>query len=646
MARPITLSNGELHVGLNNFGLVHDFYYPYVGLENHAAAKNLRHKVGVWVDGQVSWLDDDSWEFQYDYHDNLLISKIVALNNNLGIRLEFDDFVDSEQAAFIRNVHIINLRESNRDCRIYFHQVFVISNSHYADTVQYLPDEKAILHYKNNRVFIVNGQHASGRKFDQFSCGLYGVEGHDGTFRDSEDGKLSGNPVEHGASVDSVIGFEVPLEGHDSQRVYYWVAAGKSQHEALAINDRILREGPSHRLMATSGYWHNWLKTSIKITSKLPENLKTPFMKSLIILKSQIDKRGAVIASLDTTMLNYSRDSYAYAWPRDGAYTIWPLVRLGYTDEPLAFFDFCKRTLHRGGYLMHKYTSDGQLASSWHPYHEKNGQITPPIQTDETAIVLFVFAQYCQLHKNNNQKLLSDYYASLVAPMANFLAGFIDHNTRLPRPSYDLWERLYQTTTYTTAVTYGALVEASKIADDFGANDDSSRWRIAADDIKANSSNLYSQEKKCFIKGICDDGSIDDTVDISSSFGAFMFGLFDVNSTEVKTSIEACQKYLKTSENHPGLARFVNDEYDRKNPEHVGNPWFVTTLWMAQYLLEIGDREGAQKLLDWATSKMLSSGTLSEQLDPETEDFISVAPLTWSQAEYLSTVLDFLGTNV
>ena len=67
MARPIVLSNGELHVGLNKYGSVHDFYYPYVGFENHAAGPSLRHKVGVYVDGQLSWTDDDSWTFDFHY---------------------------------------------------------------------------------------------------------------------------------------------------------------------------------------------------------------------------------------------------------------------------------------------------------------------------------------------------------------------------------------------------------------------------------------------------------------------------------------------------------------------------------------------------------------------------------------------------
>ena len=72
MSRPIILSNGELHVGLNGYATVHDFYYPYVGLENHAAGTNLRHRIGFWVDGQFSWLDEpnnkkNDWNFSFHY---------------------------------------------------------------------------------------------------------------------------------------------------------------------------------------------------------------------------------------------------------------------------------------------------------------------------------------------------------------------------------------------------------------------------------------------------------------------------------------------------------------------------------------------------------------------------------------------------
>lgn len=54
MSRSIVLSNGSMHVGLNNQGLLHDFYFPYVGLENHTLADNSVHQVAIRVDGVTS----------------------------------------------------------------------------------------------------------------------------------------------------------------------------------------------------------------------------------------------------------------------------------------------------------------------------------------------------------------------------------------------------------------------------------------------------------------------------------------------------------------------------------------------------------------------------------------------------------------
>ena len=217
MARPIVLSNGQLHVGINLYGEVHDFYYPYVGLENHSAAQHLRHKIGVWVENQFSWLDDGSWQFEFSYPYHSLIGKIKAHNANLGIMLEFDDVVDAYKNVFLRNIHVINKHSKKREIRLFMHQVFNIGNSAgNGDTAQYLPDSQAILTYKGHRAFVIDGMHGNGKNFDQYSIGLFGIEGHEGTYKDAEDGQLSGNNVEHGR-VDSVLGFELNIEPHGSK---------------------------------------------------------------------------------------------------------------------------------------------------------------------------------------------------------------------------------------------------------------------------------------------------------------------------------------------------------------------------------------------------------------------------------------------
>lgn len=638
MARPIVLSNGELHVGLNIYGLVHDFYYPYVGLENHTAAKQLRHRVGVWVDNQLSWLDDGGWDVKCSYHDDVLISHIVATHDTLRIRLEFDDCVDSTQAAFLRNIHIISTADEKRDVRLFMHQVFVISDSYQSDTVQYLPEDNAILHYKGHRAFIASARHSDNRPSDQFSVGLFGVDGHDGTYRDAENGNLSSNSVEHG-KVDSVIGLNFVIGAHSSARAQYWIAAGKSLREARRIHQRLESEGILHPLLQTATYWRDWARLANGFSGVLDPLYREAFTRSALIVKSHIDKRGGVIASTDTTMLNYSLDSYAYCWPRDGAYSIWPLLRLGYRDEPLHFFAFCRRTLNEHGYLMHKYQSDGAVGSSWHSYtHE--GQITPPIQEDETAIVLFLFGQYYRQH--GDERLLREYYPTMIAPMANFMASYVDASTGLPRPSYDLWEEVFETTTYTTALTYAALVEAAELATALGNTDDANRWQTVAETMRsAANDRLFNDETGYYYRGFTlrnDEYLPDPTIDTSSFFGAFMFGLFDVDSPHMQTAYRTLVDTLMVPGEF-GLPRYVGDQYRITDVGARSNSWFITTLWHAQYAIETGNAKLGTNILDWVLRHMRSTGVLSEQLTPDNRQ-TSVAPLAWSHAEFLSTLLD------
>jgi GH15 family glucan-1,4-alpha-glucosidase len=647
MARPIVLSNGELHVALNKFGEVHDFYYPYVGFENHVAGPALRHRVGVWIDGSLSWLDDGAWTFSHHYPHTGLIGHTLAKNEAMGIMLEFDDTVDAEMSVFMRNIHVINTSSQPKDVRLFMYQAFAIGDSRSnTDTAQYLPDSNAILHYRGRRAFIISGTDADGQPFDQHSIGLFGIENHEGTYRDAEDGELGGNVVEHGR-VDSIIRFSLHIQPHASCRVHYWVSAGMSNREALYIHKQVQDQGINKRIYQTAVWWQNWLKPTTEFASRVPAEHRDLFTQSMMIIKSQIDKRGAVIASTDTTMLNYSRDAYAYSWPRDGANTIWPLIRLGYFQEAYRFFEFCQRGLHPNGYLMHKYRADGALGSSWHPYVHANGVISPPIQEDETALVLFVFVQFYQISKDNS--LIKDFYHSMIQPMANWMSEYVDDVSGLPKPSYDLWEQTFSTSTYTTAVTYAALLAASELAVIAGEEADAVKWRTVADDIKvAAQKHLFNEDRQTFYRGVTVvDGEIhyDGVLDVSSTYAAFLFGLFDATGREIKASVATIKSTFNTSADKPGLPRSEDDDYRREKPGIAGNYWYITTLWHAQYLIENDKNDEAINILNWVKSHALQTGMLSEQVDPVDGAIISPAPLTWSHAEYVSTIIDLVSRN-
>ncbi|MFZ2544549.1 MAG: glycoside hydrolase family 15 protein [Candidatus Saccharimonadales bacterium] len=641
MTRPIVLSNGELHVGLNDYGLVHDFYYPYVGYSNHSSGAHTRHRVGIWVDGRVSWLDDpNEWTFKFRYPQNALIGHTIAKNESMQIVLEIDDAVDAHTSAFMRNIHIVNLVDHPRDIRLFMHQAFIIDDSRSnTDTAQYLPDSDAVLHYRGRRAFVISGDH-NGRPFDQHSVGLFGIEGREGTYRDADDGELSESNVEHGR-VDSTIRFKMEIKAHSSERVHYWIAVGSSIRDALDIDKQIRHDGVGVRLNETAKWWHKWLEPAMESAKKIDPKYHESFLKSVMIMKSQMDKRGAVIASTDSSLLKYSRDTYAYCWTRDGAMVMWPFIRMGYTDEPYKFFEFCKRVMHPSGYLMHKYNAEGGLGASWHPYVHEGLDNAPPIQEDETALVLFVFSQFYEM--NHDKSLLREFYDSMIKPMANWMSEYLDEVTGLPKPSYDLWEEKFLTTTFTTATVYASLQAAADLADE--ANDKTSavKWRASATDIHDKAHKyLFNESKKSFYKGILVKGGnieYDDAIDASSIYGAFMFGLFAMDSSQIKSSMNSFLQAFPTRNGIVAFPRYEKDSY-RQSSSEGENWWFITTLWIAQYWLETGDAESAKKVIDWVNDTTAKAGTMPEQIDPVDQSLIPPSPLTWTHAEYLSTLLD------
>jgi GH15 family glucan-1,4-alpha-glucosidase len=97
-----------------------------------------------------------------------------------------------------------------------------------------------------------------------------------------------------------------------------------------------------------------------------------------------------------------------------------------------------------------------------------------------------------------------------------------------------------------------------------------------------------------------------------------------------------------------GVARYSNDYYFKVEPDTKrapGNPWFMCTLWLAQWYVATAksthDLKPARDIINWAVAHQMPAGLLSEQLDPNTGAPLSVSPLTWSHAEFIVAVDDF-----
>src|SRR3989344_220960 len=645
MAKSIVLGNSNIFVGFDMRGQVRDVYFPYVGLENHVAG-HLLHRLGVFADSRIHWFSDPAWRIRIECADDSLASVITAEHDALGLTLLFNDVVYNERNILIRKVRVLNKRSQEREIKLYFCQEFQIYESYRGDTAYFDPQSHTIIHYKGRRVFLLNAASHTG-PFDDYSTGFFGFAGKEGTFKDAEDGALSKNPIEHG-QTDSVLGLTLTLPIRGEQTVFYWMCIAETIHDAFNLNQYVLDQSPDYLMHTTRDYWKAWVNKYNFSFHGLQEDAIRLFKQSLFYVRAHVDQGGSILASGDSDIIQQGKDTYGYMWPRDAAYAAMALDRAGDPNVAKRFFAFCNQVISDDGYFMHKYRADKSLGSSWHPWVHK-GQLALPIQEDETAIVLIALRKHYQLSRD--LEFVESIYNSLIRKAANFLIEFRDRDTGLPKPSYDLWEEKFGVHTYTAASVYGALIAASQFAGVLGKKNSERLFAIAAREVKDGIvKNLYDEHAGYFYKMLNRDekGTIvyDKTVDASSVYGIYAFGVLPVDDERVERAVEMTRKRLLVSAQVPGVVRYEHDQYYTADKSLPGNPWFITTFWLAEYECMRAKSEeelaGVKNWLSWAAKHALSSGVLSEQINPHTGEHVSATPLSWSHSGYVLLLLLYL----
>ena len=645
MSRSIVLSNGELCVALDKYAEVRDIYYPHVGLEDHVRGHYVHH-IGVWVDGQISWLSEDpAWQITIQCEEEALVSIVEAIHPRLQIELLFNDVVYNERSIFIRRVKVSNLGQGEREIKLYFGQQFEIYKSHGGDTAYYDPTSHSIIHYKGRRVFQSTAM-LDGEMLSDYAIGISKFHGKEGTYRDADDGVLSKNPIEHGP-VDSVIGVYGTYSPGQSRVCHYWLVAAQSIALAQELNEYVSKKTPEYLLRAASRHWNTWVKRSERSFRGLDAAPLALFKRSLMHARAHVDVGGGILASCDSDMLQYGLDTYSYVWPRDAAYIALALGQAGDKSVAKRLFEFCNDVITNDGYLMHKYLPNKSLGSSWHPWI-RNGQLQLPIQEDETALVIYALHEHYILHKD--LELVEALYTTLVERAAHFMVEYRDHEMGLPFASYDLWEEKRGVSTYTCAAVCAALNAAANLSNVLGKSGNERLYRTAANEVRESIlKHLWDEKEGMFIKMLNNtDGAVvrDTTVDVSSAYGIFSFGILPPDDPKLVRAWEITARRLSHGIEAGGLARYEGDQYYRSEGESAGNPWILTTLWYAEYLIARAktdaDLERVRGIFSWVVKHAEGSGVLPEQLHPRTGEPLSATPLAWSHAAYVTAVLRYL----
>jgi GH15 family glucan-1,4-alpha-glucosidase len=648
MPRDIPVGNGCLLINFDNQYQLRDLYYPYVGKENHTAGHPFHF--GIWADGDFRWVHDAGWERELQYEPDTLVTRVRLRHPDLGLTLECCDTVDFHENLYLRRVTLHNEWGRERQVRLFFHHDFHISETEVGDTAYYEPERRAVLHYKADRWFMINGRPAGAEKegINSWATGTKEIHGQEGTFRDAEDGELGRNPIAQG-SVDSTIALHQTVPAGGEATTYYWMAVGKTFEDVTRINRRVRQRGPEFYIDRTEAYWRLWTNKEMTDFHGLPERIVDLYKRSLLIVRTQIDNHGAIIAANDYDITRFARDTYSYMWPRDGALVAHALDMAGYSAVTQQFYNFCADVITKEGYFLHKYNPDGSLASSWHPWYA-NGEKQLPIQEDETGLV--IWALWHHFDRFRDIEFIKPLYRRLIIAAAEFMVDFRLENG-LPKPSHDLWEERWGIHAFTVAATYAGLMAAHNFAAAFGEDRLADRYQTAAQEIRAATDEyLWSDKAGRFVRMINfrEDGSVDiDWTMESSMYGLFYFGMYPPDHPRIVATMQAIYDRLWVKTDVGGMARYENDYYHQVSQDIEGvpgNPWFICTLWQAQW--HVARAQGADELapaldlLNWVADRALVSGVLAEQVNPYTNEPLSVSPLTWSHATVVATVLEYL----
>jgi len=570
-----------------------------------------------------------------------LVTENALRHEGLELQLTCRDAVDFHENVYIREVRVENLADRAREIRLFFTHDFDISGNSVGDTAAFDPRTGGIVHYKGSRYFVINGCSDERKGLDQYAIGQKRVGGKEGTFRDAEDGLLSGNPIAQG-SVDSVAGLKVVVGSSSTVTVYYWMAAGLSWEEVRSLDSVVRGKHPRNLIQRTRDYWHLWVHKETPPLDLLQDPLGELYRRSLLVVRSQIDWEGAIVAGNDSDVVEFNRDTYSYVWPRDGALIANAMDLAGYPVVAQNFYRFAADVIEQEGYLLHKYNPDRTLASSWHPWVDQ-GVPQLPIQEDETALVLWALWNHFVMYRDI--EFIKPLYRPLIKRAADFMSTYRDATTRLPGPSYDLWEERRGILSFTVGAVFGGLTAASLFCTVFGEDDRARRYQEAAAEIRDGASQyLWREEMGCFCRmlTIGDDGSltVDPMLD-ASLWGLFAFGMYGADDPKIDATMAALRRELWVTTPVGGMARYRDDGYYRVSDDVPGNPWFVCTLWFAEYLIARSRNEAgldeAQQILSWVAQHARPSGILAEQLDPITGEPLSISPLTWSHATFVAT---------
>ena len=186
---------------------------------------------------------------------------------------------------------------------------------------------------------------------------------------------------------DDAVTAEIALAEHDQ---HLFVLEVLAPDEDVSPADC---EANADLVERTAAFWRSWLSQSL-YTGRWREMVD----RSAITLKLLThEPSGAVIAAPTTSLpeeIGGGRNwDYRYVWIRDAAFTVYALLKLGFTDEAAAFMEWLSQRMGEGvddpdlGPLRVLYTIDGEAPAAEHELdHLRGYRDSTPVRVGNAAV--------------------------------------------------------------------------------------------------------------------------------------------------------------------------------------------------------------------------------------------------------------------
>ncbi len=590
--------------------------------------------------GSTVWLNDDRCLHQQEYFPDTNIVVSTITNRSDGYKAVIYDFVQPERDVLVRRFEIENLMPGQTELGFVS---FSAASGHEAGAASTLFDfrEEALIHYRSNSyVAVFSDMPAMG-----FQIGNNSYDAAVNTYLFGKD--------DIGMAQDGALAWDLGLfEENETKYFNLYIAASETLKGCKSLVGETRGTGAEKLLGGTCRYWKQFLENS-EVLHTGNTVLDELYKRSLLVFKLMYDKKSGGLLAAPEVDENFTRcGRYAYCWGRDAAFIAGALDIAGMEGCVDNFYKWAVKVQESDGSWQQRYHMDGNLGPCW------------GLQIDETGSILWGMLRHYR-HAGDLEFLR--YVWESVEAAANFLTGAIDGETGLPRPSFDLWEERLGEHAYSSAAVYAGLRSAAGIAGLLGKSGDlCRRWDTAADNIKqAIIKHFWKGDFRRFIrsirvklngfgqeppgdtasievnpKGYRRDFTLEDwTVDVSMLGLAVPFEVIDVSDPMMKDTVALIEQVL-TSPAAGGIKRYENDEYIG------GNPWILTTLWVALYHVKAGNPARAREYLLWASRGRTDMGLLPEQVNKETGRPDWVIPLTWSHAMYVHVLSELVNAGM